>query len=116
MHDELARLVSHWLAAGHTPAAIRTHILRGLPDDGTPVHRPGGLLRYLLRDVPPAPTPTSVAPTAERPAPTGSSSRLATLRECEGDHVQATLFRPAGNETLCRRCLTHQQASPSRSV
>ncbi|MEU5524596.1 hypothetical protein ABZ759_29030 [Streptomyces sp. NPDC047860] len=111
MHDELARLVSHWLAAGHTPAAIRTHILRGLPDDGTPVHRPGGLLRYLLRDVPPAPTPT-----AEHPAPTRPSSRLATLRECEGDHVQATLFRPTADETLCRRCLTHQQASPSRLV
>ncbi|MEW1870032.1 hypothetical protein AB0420_18190 [Streptomyces caelestis] len=104
MHDELARLVSHWLTAGHTPTAIRTHILRGLPDDGTPVHRPGGLLRYLLRDVPPVPDP-GTASAAERPAPARPSSRLAALRECEGDHVQATLFRPAGDEILCRRCL-----------
>ncbi|GGV80225.1 hypothetical protein GCM10010294_52060 [Streptomyces griseoloalbus] len=114
MHDELARLVSRWLAAGHTPGAIRTHILRGLPDDGTPVHRPGGLLRYLLRDVPPAPTPTSSAPTAEQPAPARPSSRLAALRECEGDHVQATLFRPTGDETLCRRCLNSPPPVASR--
>ncbi|MER7898633.1 hypothetical protein ABTX62_21630 [Streptomyces sp. NPDC096046] len=100
MYDELARHVSRWLAAGHTPTDIRTHILRGLPDDGTPVHRPGGLLRYLLRDVPPSPTPSGTAPAAARP-----SSRLAALRECEGDHVQATLFRPMGDENLCRRCL-----------
>jgi hypothetical protein len=104
MHDELARLVSRWLAAGHTPTTVRTHILRGLPDDGTAVHRPGGLLRYLLRDVPPAPDP-GTTPAAEHPAPARPSSRLAALRECEGDHVQATLFRPTGDETLCRRCL-----------
>ncbi|MFI2505389.1 hypothetical protein [Streptomyces sp. NPDC018972] len=106
MHDELARLVSRWLAAGHAPTAVRTHILRGLPDDGTPVHRPGGLLRHLLRDVPPAPTSTSSSLPAEHPALGRPSSRLSTLRECEGDHVQATLFRPTGDETLCRRCLT----------
>ncbi|MEU3093265.1 hypothetical protein ABZ690_00160 [Streptomyces sp. NPDC006967] len=111
MHDELARLVSHWLTAGHTPTAIRTHILRGLPHDGTPVHRPGGLLRYLLRDVPPAPAPAlvpapGITPASEQPSPARPSSRLAALRECEGDHVQATLFRPAGDETRCPRCLT----------
>ncbi len=105
MHDELARLVSRWLAAGHTPAAVRTHILRGLPDDGTPVHRPGGLLRYVLRDVPPAPDPDTT-PAAEHPAPARPSSRLSALRECEGDHVQATLFRPTGDETHCGRCLS----------
>ncbi|MFF5797315.1 hypothetical protein [Streptomyces albogriseolus] len=105
MYDELARLVSRWLAAGHTPAAVRTHILRGLPDDGTPVHRPGGLLRYLLRDVPPAPGPDTT-PAAEHPAPARPSSRLSALRECEGDHVQATLFRPTGDETHCGRCLS----------
>ncbi|MFI2909577.1 hypothetical protein ACG2OD_15180 [Streptomyces sp. PDY-4] len=113
MHDELARLVSRWLAAGHTPTAVRTHILRGLPDDGTPVHRPGGLLRYLLQDVPPAPTPASSAPASEQPTPTSPPSRLAALRECEGDHVQATLFRPTGDETLCRRCLG---SPPARAV
>ncbi|WP_121749489.1 hypothetical protein, partial [Streptomyces sp. E2N166] len=53
MRPELTRLTARWLAAGHPPTAVRTHILRGLPDDGTPVHRPGGLLRHLLRDVPP---------------------------------------------------------------
>ncbi|WP_093767464.1 hypothetical protein [Streptomyces sp. F-7] len=119
MYDELARLVSRWLAAGHTPAAVRTHILRGLPDDGTPVHRPGGLLRYLLRDVPHAPTAPAPAPGAatappasRHPGPTRPSSRLAGLRECEGDHVQATLFRPVAEETLCRACSRHSLSCP----
>ncbi|MFE4053010.1 hypothetical protein [Streptomyces sp. YIM B13518] len=116
MHDELARLVTRWLTAGHTPGSIRTHILRGLPDDGTPVHRPGGLLRYLLRDVPPVPPPSGTAPAAGRPAPARPSSRLATLRECEGDHIQATLFRPTGDETLCRRCLNSPSFVASRCV
>ncbi|GGW83658.1 hypothetical protein GCM10010297_00110 [Streptomyces malachitofuscus] len=121
MHDELARLVSRWLAAGHTPAAVRTHILRGLPDDGTPVHRPGGLLRYLLRDVThalaaPTPVPAQGAatapPAARHPGPTRPSSRLSALRECEGDHVQATLFRPVAEETLCRACSRHRLPCP----
>jgi hypothetical protein len=112
MYAELARLVSRWLAAGHTPTDIRTHILRGLPDDGTPVHRPGGLLRYLLRDIPPAPTLISSGPASQQPAFTRPSSRLAALRECEGDHVQATLFRPVAEETLCRACSRHRLPCP----
>ncbi|MGP2435772.1 hypothetical protein [Streptomyces sp. JW3] len=102
MHAELAAMTDRWLAAGHPPTAVRTHILRGLPDDGTPVHRPGGLLRYLLREVPPVlePRPGASGP---RPAPM-TSPRLSALRECEGDHVQATLFQPVGDETRCIRC------------
>ncbi|MFF6774286.1 hypothetical protein ACFY8W_12055 [Streptomyces sp. NPDC012637] len=90
MRDELARLVARWLAAGHTPDDVRRHILRGLPGPRTPLHRPGGLLRYLLREVPPV---------VARPAP-----RLAGTRECEGDHVQGMLFRPVADETLCGAC------------
>ncbi|KAB1988725.1 hypothetical protein [Streptomyces triticiradicis] len=105
MHAELTDLTARWLEAGHPPTAIRAHILRGLPDDGTPVHRPGGLLRHLLRDVPP---PPAVAPGPDAaPAPPGprTSARLAALRECEsGRHTQATLFRPTGHETHCARC------------
>ncbi|MER6977023.1 hypothetical protein ABT317_08305 [Streptomyces carpinensis] len=131
MHDELARLVSRWLAAGHTATTIRTHILRGLPDDGTPVHRPGGLLRYLLRDVPDvipagrppaavaAPPGSSAHPSTE-PGPR-LSARLAGTRECEGDHVQPRLFRPAGDESLCPQCASHasprpESGSPSHSA
>ncbi|MFE5404110.1 hypothetical protein ACFQ9Z_22735 [Streptomyces sp. NPDC056580] len=110
MHAELTDLTARWLAAGHPPAAIRAHILRNLPDGDTRVHRPGGLLRYLLTEVPPvSPAPTSPPPPNTPPyalqAHPGLSTRLATLRECEGDHVQATLFRPVGDETLCRPCL-----------
>ncbi|WP_019984010.1 MULTISPECIES: hypothetical protein [unclassified Streptomyces] len=98
MHRELVGLTARWLAAGHSAGDIRAHILRGLPGDGTPVHRPGGLLRHLLRDAPPV--PTAHRPRLAQPP----SPRIAGLRECEGDHVQATLFRPLGNETRCPRC------------
>lgn len=116
MHAELTDLSAHWLAAGHHPAAVRARILRDLPGEGTPVHRPGGLLRHLLRDVPPVPgpgnapaptgpSPAAPAPIAEQPCPERPSARPAGLREGEGDHVRATPFRPAGDETLCRRCV-----------
>lgn len=113
MHAELTDLTARWLAAGHPPTAVRLHILHGLPDDGSPVHRPGGLLRYLLRDVPPVPTGTGPAPEAT-PPPGGASPeqlleprlspRLAGTRECAGDHTQPTLFRPIADEALCRDC------------
>ncbi|MEU5087008.1 hypothetical protein [Streptomyces sp. NPDC021356] len=108
MHDELTQLTARWLAAGHSPAAIRTHILRGLPDDGAPVHRPGGLVRYLLREVPPleersAPVPVPV-PDLSLPAAPRLSARLTGTRECAGDHVQPRLFRPADDEWFCAEC------------
>ncbi|MGA5062873.1 hypothetical protein ACPB9E_03695 [Streptomyces exfoliatus] len=96
MRDELARLAARWLDAGHTSTDVHEHILRGLPGTGTPVHRPGGLVRYLLRDVPPlAPPP--------RPAPQ-LSTRLQGTRECTGHHTQPMLFRPLTDETLCPAC------------
>ncbi|WP_343997572.1 hypothetical protein [Streptomyces thermocarboxydovorans] len=119
MRSELTRLTARWLAAGHGPADIRTHLLRGLPDDGTPVRRPGGFLRHLLGEVPPPLVPPRAALTGgttppqpgtapgSDPAP-GSvprlSPRLAGARECAGDHVQPLLFRPVGDETHCPRC------------
>ncbi|MFJ9429521.1 hypothetical protein ACIRQY_07630 [Streptomyces sp. NPDC101490] len=100
MRDELAGLAARWLDAGHTPADVHAHLLRGLPRDGTPVHRPGGLVRYLLREVPPRELPAPPPPPGPR-----LSARLAGTRECEGPgHTQPTLFRPAGDEALCPRC------------
>ncbi|NEA48774.1 hypothetical protein [Streptomyces sp. SID10815] len=110
MHGELVQLTTRWLAAGHTAGDIRTHILRGLPDDGTTVHRPGGLLRYLLREVPPV--PTDHPPRLHRPP----VARLAGLRECEGNHVQATLFRPLGDETLCPRCAERGRSTDTQDT
>ncbi|MFI5874106.1 hypothetical protein ACIBAH_16935 [Streptomyces sp. NPDC051445] len=109
MQAELTHLTARWLAAGHAPTAVRTHILRGLPDDGTPVHRPGGLLRHLLREVPAVPAPTPPPPAPDAPPPAGItgprlSPRLTGTRECEGHHVQPMVFRPLNDETLCPRC------------
>ncbi|MFF0474136.1 hypothetical protein [Streptomyces sp. NPDC004284] len=98
MRDELARLATRWLDAGHTPTDIHEHILRSLPGTGTPVHRPGGLIRYLLRDVPPRSLPPQPARTHQL------SPRLQGTRECAGDHTQPMLFRPVGDETHCAEC------------
>ncbi|MFI6420251.1 hypothetical protein ACIBG6_22975 [Streptomyces sp. NPDC050842] len=97
MRDELALLVGRWLAAGHTSADVHEHVLRGLPGAGTPVHRPGGLVRYLLRHVP----PLRVTPPA---GPPRLSPRLEGAQECAGRHTQPMLFRPVADETLCPEC------------
>ncbi|MEU8651028.1 hypothetical protein [Streptomyces sp. NPDC048737] len=121
MDAELTDLTARWLAAGHPPTAVRTHILRNLPDGDTPVHRPGGLLRHLLGEVPPLPLlPDTPPPPSSFPATAGGppggawpapalagprlSARLTGARECAGDHVQPLLFRPVGDETHCPRC------------
>ncbi|MFC8460324.1 hypothetical protein ACFUJ0_26340 [Streptomyces sp. NPDC057242] len=101
MRDELTRLAARWLEAGHTSADVHAHVLRGLPGAATPVHRPGGLVRYLLRDVPPRtlPQPASSPPDGPR-----LSTRLAGTRECAGEHTQPMLFRPVADEAYCREC------------
>ncbi|WP_338494205.1 hypothetical protein [Streptomyces sp. SJL17-4] len=103
MRDELTGLAARWLAAGHTSVDVHEHILRGLPGAGTPVQRPGGLVRYLLREVPPRTLPRS----EPSPPPSGArlSSRLEGARECaSGAHTQSMLFRPVADETLCGDC------------
>ncbi|GAA3391665.1 hypothetical protein [Streptomyces roseoviridis] len=102
MRDELAGLAADWLSAGHSSADVHAHVLRGLPGDGTPVYRPGGLVRYLLREVPPLRAAPPAGP-AQRTGPR-LSARLAAARECEGEHVQPMLFRPVADETLCAAC------------
>ncbi|MER6676505.1 hypothetical protein [Streptomyces sp. NPDC000983] len=37
-------------------------------------------------------------------APGRLSVRFSGLRECKGEHTQATLIRPRGEETLCADC------------
>ncbi|MET7755921.1 hypothetical protein ABZT27_14585 [Streptomyces sp. NPDC005389] len=104
MRDELTRLAARWLAAGHTSADVHEHVLRGLPGAGTPVQRPGGLVRYLLREVP----PRALLRPEQSPPRSGPrlSSRLQGARECaNGAHTQPMLFRPVADEALCADCL-----------
>ncbi|MGW2080647.1 hypothetical protein ACWCOW_27550 [Streptomyces sp. NPDC001939] len=96
---QLEALASAWLEAGHTPGGIRAHVQRSLPGPKQPIHKPGGLLRYILSDVPPAPAGEE----SRRPEPV--QPRIAQLRECEGVHTQARLFRPEGDEEFCGECL-----------
>ncbi|MGI5402707.1 hypothetical protein ACQEVG_25310 [Streptomyces sp. CA-135486] len=90
MLPELAALAAQRLAGGHTAETLRAGVGRNLPAPGTPIHRPGGLLRYALREAPPVDVP---------PEP-----RVARMRECEGEHTQLRLFRPVADEELCPGC------------
>ncbi|MFE5948451.1 hypothetical protein [Streptomyces sp. NPDC056480] len=109
MRDELAGLAARWLDAGHSSADVHEHVLRGLPGAGTPVHRPGGLVRHLLRDVPPRTLP---APPAPDPTRIRLSARLEGTRECSGHHTQPMLFRPLADETLCPECAPPARGEP----
>ncbi|MFD0146363.1 MULTISPECIES: hypothetical protein [unclassified Streptomyces] len=101
MLPELTGLAARWLEAGHMADAVRDAVARCLPGRGSPIHRPGGLLRYILREVPPVPPPP--------PPP-----RVTGLRECEsGLHVQPYLFRPLADEDHCGGC---RQPSAASSV
>ncbi|MEV0171093.1 hypothetical protein AB0I00_08180 [Streptomyces sp. NPDC050803] len=103
MLPQLAALAVEWLACGHTAADVREHVRRALPGRGHAIHRPGGLVRYVLRDVPPVPA-------AAPPSP-----RVAQMRECEGSHTQPLLFRPVADEPLCRDCRSTQAAGGGRA-
>ncbi|MER5475451.1 hypothetical protein ABT026_00480 [Streptomyces sp. NPDC002734] len=107
MRPELTRLTARWLAAGHTPGDIRTHILRGLPTNGAPVLRPGGLLRYLLTEVPPLPASRTGGRLPETPP------KSWPLRECESPrHDSPVMFRPVEGESLCPGCLGSMSEGP----
>ena len=102
MLPELAGLAAHWLEGGHSIESVRDEIARSLPGKDTPVHKPGGLLRHILKHVAPVPVPQAPPP----------PPRVAAMRECEGDgHIQPLLFRPLGDEELCRECRLDQAAA-----
>lgn len=89
---ELAALAEAWLDAGYTVEGVQEEVRRQLPSPGASIHRPGGLVRYVLRAVPPADVP---------PAP---GAGLAGMVECAGSHIQPRLFRPVADEVLCADC------------
>ncbi|MGW2181222.1 hypothetical protein ACWCXX_24615 [Streptomyces sp. NPDC001732] len=107
MIPQLVALASEWLNLGHTADDVRGEVRRGLPGGGQTIHRPGGLLRYLLRE--PGPVTPSLAPPV-----TASPPRLTAMRECTGPHhVQPMLFPPQGDEELCATC---RDAAPRREA
>lgn len=100
MVPELTGLAARWLEAGHVIESVREAIARCLPGRGSPIHRPGGLLRYILSEVPPVAPPTA-------------PPRVTALRECEsGRHVQPYLFRPLADEDVCEPCRHGAPMSP----
>lgn len=106
MLAQLAALAAQWLDCGHTAADVREHVRRALPGRGQPIHRPGGLVRYVLREVPPL-APVVAAPVTAAP----QLPRIAQMRECEGRHTQPRLFLPVADERLCRACRSGRAAT-----
>ncbi|MET9922887.1 hypothetical protein ABZZ04_38390 [Streptomyces sp. NPDC006435] len=110
MVPQLVALASEWLVLGHTADDVRGRVRRGLPGRERAIHRPGGLLRYLLSE--PEPVPPPVAPPAATPPP-----RLTSMRECAGPHhVQPMLFTPEGDEELCAMCRDASLVGESAAV
>ncbi|MEV0323329.1 hypothetical protein ACIBKX_11900 [Streptomyces sp. NPDC050658] len=91
MLPELAALAAEWLALGHTADGVWEGIRRQLPGLGEVVRRPGGLVRYALREVPPLEAPVA-------------GPRVPLMVECAGRHTQPRLFRPMAGEALCGDC------------
>jgi hypothetical protein len=116
MRRELTGLVLRWLEAGHTTRDVCAHLLRGMPSDGSPVLRPGGLVRYLLRDVPPVSLPSPRGVGSDRCDASPPPRPVTGLLECEGDHDTVTVFRPRGGETLCGRCLRGEASGAGGEV
>ncbi|MDK0522000.1 hypothetical protein [Streptomyces sp. ML-6] len=105
MVPQLVALASEWLSLGHTADDVRGQVRRGLPGRERAIHRPGGLLRYLLSEPGPVTPPTAPSATPAPPPP-----RLPAMRECAGPrHMQPMLFTPEGDEELCAVC---RDASP----
>ncbi|MEU3651809.1 hypothetical protein AB0E67_03000 [Streptomyces sp. NPDC032161] len=100
MLPQLAALAAQWLDMGHTADDVRAAVRRSLPGMDRIIHRPGGLLRYVLCDPRPARTPA----TPVRPAVSASPPRLSLMRECAGAHTQPFLFLPVGDEECCGSC------------
>ncbi|GGX83597.1 hypothetical protein [Streptomyces hiroshimensis] len=93
----LAPLAGEWFQRGAPMADFREALTARLP---RVVHHPAGLVRdRLLRKMPQAPTFAEQRASAPR-----VPSRVAGMQECRGDHVQPRLFRPVGDEALCRDC------------
>jgi hypothetical protein len=107
MRAELTALTARWLDAGHPPTAVRMHILRGLPGDGTllstvPAACSGICSAGSHRRLSPPPSPGTPSP--DRTPGPRLSRRLTGTREGEGPHIQPTLFRPVDDEDLCPGC------------
>ncbi|MEV4506080.1 hypothetical protein [Streptomyces klenkii] len=107
----LAPLVGEWFHRGAAMADLREALTDGLP---SMVHSPAGLIRHrLLRKMPPV--PTFAEQRAAELRATGRQSRLSGTRECQGEHVQAQLFRPVADEVLCPQC-RHEVAAASQNA
>lgn len=111
----LAPLVDEWFQRGAAMGDLRQALTERLP---LTVHSPAGLIRHrLLRKMPPV--PTFAEQHAAEIRANGGRSRLSGTRECQGEHVQARLFRPVADEALCPQCrneaATDSQNAKSRS-
>ncbi|MBO0654774.1 hypothetical protein J1792_18940 [Streptomyces triculaminicus] len=94
----LAPLAAEWLLRGASLTDLREALTLGLPER---VHSAAALVRdRLMRKMPPVPSFAEQRTVLDAPP----EPRVASMRECQGDHVQPRLFRPVAGETLCSAC------------
>ncbi|MFD7235299.1 hypothetical protein ACFWAT_08305 [Streptomyces syringium] len=99
---QLAPLAAEWLQRGSTLRELREALTSGLP---ARINSPAGLTRdRLVRKMPEPPS------FADQRAAEPTAPRVASMRECRGDHMHPYLFRPVDGETLCRDCRLEQAA------
>ncbi|MFE4020117.1 hypothetical protein ACFXPZ_22360 [Streptomyces sp. NPDC059101] len=99
--QRLAPVAGEWLQRGATVRDIREALTSGLPET---VHCPAALVRdRLVRKMPEAPSFAEQRAFGASPTP-----RVATMRECAGEHLQPLLFRPVDDERLCAACRSEQ--------
>ncbi len=93
-----APLAARWLEKGLPPDRIRRTLTQGMGDARSPLGALRWRLEHAMPDAPP-PEPTP----QPRPEP-----RVARMRECAGEHIQARLFLPppGSGETRCEDCRT----------
>ncbi|MFI0909896.1 hypothetical protein [Streptomyces abikoensis] len=108
----LAPLAAEWFLRGASLTDLREALTLGLPER---VHSAAALVRdRLTRKMPPVPSFTEQR-TAAAPKPL-PEPRVASMRECRGEHVQPRLFRPVAEETLCPACRREQAAETATTT
>ncbi|MGH3325220.1 MAG: hypothetical protein ACRDOV_12495, partial [Streptomyces sp.] len=88
-----APLALPWLALGLPREQVVRTLTQGLADARSPLGALRWRLQHALPEAAPSPDPSTTAP-----------SRVACMRECEGNHLQPRLFLPSADETRCPDC------------
>lgn len=101
MREELTRLAARWLVPGTPPPTYANTSGAACRATGHPCTGPAASCATSCGRCRHHPRPPKHR--TRRTRRTGPACRRGS-RECEGEHIQPMLFRPVGDERLCRAC------------